>query len=306
MLRISFWILFALEFLPAAFAAAAGVIGVLMGHSPKNMMLLTVPAGTIAAFLACIGAWFYFTNSKIAFGLLALPVLMIPVLFVLNLADDLSRKSEEAGNNDFKQPGMQRLANAIAANDLPAVKAAIPAAGDLKTKGERGLPVLTFALQSFHGRKPNPAIIAALLEAGADPNAATPSGSLPLEETTDFDIVQALVKHGADPNKKGRKGPVFFNAFGDMYGGVFRGDDMFDLYREHGLRKENYTAPEAVVAAARGGAWHALRVMFEDGANPKGVMIHTTPLYDHLQLSATAFRDNKDLAAVLAIVRKAN
>ncbi len=300
MLRIVFWILFALEFLPAVFAAAAGVIGILSGNSVNGMMLLIAPAGAVAVFLACIGIWFYFTNSKFALGVLCLPLLLIPVLFVQNQLGDRADREERAGNRDFKQPGKQLLANAIVAGDLQAVKAAIPAAGDLRSPGERGLPILLFALHN----KPKPAIVAALLEAGADPNASSPSGALPLDTTKDFEIVKLLVEHGADPNKKGLHGPVWFNAFGDIYGGVHNGDKMFDLYLAHGLKLEgvNGRGRSPLAAAAEGGDWHSLRIMLERGLNPNGVMIHTTPLRERLQQAATFQRNDPDLTAAIKLV----
>lgn len=307
MLRVAFWILFCLEFFPAVFAVAGGVIGTLTGYSLNSMLLLIVPAGVVAIFVACIGAWFYFTSSKFALGVLCLPILLIPVLFVQNQLGDRADREEHLGNMDFKQPGKQRLANAIVNGDEQAVKAAIPNAGDLKVPGERGLPILLFALHSAPtDKKPNPAIIAALLDAGADPNAASPSGELPLDAAKEFEVVKLLVEHGADPNKKGLRGPVWFNAFGDAYAGVYRGHDMFNLYRAHGLRLEGVNArgQGPIAAAAAGHDWRSLRFMLENGLDPKGVMIHTQTLSEALQTSATVWRNDKDLEACIKIVNR--
>lgn len=300
MLRIVFWILFCIEFFPALFLVIGGVIGALTGSSVNGMMLLIVPGCAVAAFVACIGLWFYFTSSKFALAVLCLPFLLMPFLFVVNQLDDRSIKEERAGNMDFKQPGKQKLANAIVAGDVQAVKAAIPGAGDLRSPGERGLPILLFALRN----KPNPAIVAALLEAGADPNASSSSGALPLDTTKDFEIVKLLVEHGADPNKKGLRGPVWFNAFGDIYGGVHNGDKMFDLYLTHGLKLEgvNGRGRSPLAAAAEGGDWHSLRIMLERGLNPNGVLIHTTPLRERLQQAATFQRNDPDLTAAIKLV----
>lgn len=307
MLRIAFWILFSLEFFPAVFLVIGGVIGVLTGSSVNGMMLLIVPGAATAVFVACIGAWFYFTSSKFALGVLCLPFLLIPVLLVQNQLGDRADREERAGNVDFKQPGKQRLANAIVAGDVQAVKAAIPAAGDLKVPGERGLPILLFALHSVPvDKKPNPAIIAALLEAGADPNASSPSGELPLDSAREFEVVKLLVEYGADPNKKGRQGPVWFNAFGDIYGNVYNGDKMFDLYLANGLRLEgvNSRGLGPIAAAAAGHDWHSLRIMLESGLDPKGVMVHSQTLSEALQMSVTIGRTDKDLEACIKIVNR--
>lgn len=307
MLRIVFWILFCLEFLPAIFVIIGGVIGLLTGSPLNNVLLLVVPAGAIAAFVGCVGLWFYFTSSKFALGVLCLPFLLIPVLFVQNQLGDRADREEHLGNMDFKQPGKQRLANAIVSGDVQAVKAAIPGAGDLKVPGERGLPILLFAMHSApQDKKPNPAIIAALLDAGADPNAASPSGELPLEAAKEFEVVKLLVEHGADPNKKGLRGPVWFNAFGDAYGGVYRGNDMFNLYRAHGLRLEGVNArgQGPIAAAAAGHDWRSLRFMLENGLDPKGVTIHTQTLSEALQTSATVWHGDKDLEACIKIVNR--
>ncbi|MBM3767997.1 MAG: hypothetical protein FJW32_21635 [Acidobacteria bacterium] len=338
MLRIVFWILFALEIAVPLFAAVAGVIGVLTGQTLNSMMLLIVPAGAVTLLLALIGVWFYFTNSKFALAVLCLPFLLVPFLLVMNLLGDSSEQADRIGNLDFKQPGKRRLANAIAANDLTAVKASIADAGDLKIPGERSLPILLFALRSAPGKKPNPAIIAALLEAGADPNGACPytepvldqeegldsikqviknvgrpisscaAGTLPLDETTDFEIVELLVKHGADPNKKGRYAPVWFNAFGDYYTSVPNGDKIFDLYRANGLRLEgvNSRGQGPIAAAAFGRDWHSLRVILESGADPNGVMIVSKTLSEHLReaarMASSYGRVPEDLDASIRIV----
>jgi len=320
MLRVVFWILFGLEIAVPLFAAVAGVVGVLTGYSLNSMMLLIAPGGAVTLCLAVIGVWFYFTNSKFAFVVLCLPLLLVPFLLVENLLSESSEQADRIGNLDYKQPGKQRLANAIAANDLAAVKAAIAGAGDLKIPGERSLPILLFALRTPIGKKPNPAIIAALLEAGADPNGACPNtepaldqkegldaakliiknvgkpvsscaaGTLPLDQTTDFEIVKILVKHGADPNKKGRHGPVWFNAFGDYNTSVPDGDKIFDLYRANGLRLEgvNSRRQGPIAAAAFARDWHSLRIILESGADPKGVMIVSKTLSEHLNEAARA------------------
>lgn len=319
-LRIVFWILFCCEFVPAVLLAAGAAIGVLTGYSLNGMLLLIVPAGVVAAFVACIGAWFYFTSSKFALAVLCLPLLLVPVLLVQNQLAEQWTKQEDAGNLDFKQPGKQRLANAIVAADLQAVKAAIPGAGELNIPGERGLPILHFALQPHGKNKPNPQIIKALLDAGADPNGACAgatsltfsctAGSLPLDETKDFEIVKLLVEHGADPNKKGRYAPVWFNAFGDFYGPVQDGDKMFDLYLAHGLRLEGIDSRGngPVAAAAFGRDWHSLRIMLERGIDPAGVKIVSRTLSEHLHGAADAARSYgkipADLEASIRIVDK--
>ncbi|MBM3754814.1 MAG: hypothetical protein FJW38_12650 [Acidobacteria bacterium] len=273
------------------------------------MLLLIVPAGAVTLLLALIGVWFYFTNSKFALAALCLPLLLIPVLFVQNQLGDYVNREEDAGNTDFKEPGKKRLANAIAAGDVAAVRAALPAAGDLKTPGERGLPILIFALLTPPGgKKPNPEIIAALLKVGADPNAGSPDGTLPLERTFEFEIVKLLVEHGADPNKKGHGGHVWFNVFGEFYGGVYRGADMFDLYLAHGLKLEgvNNRGRGPLAAAAEAGDWRSLRIMLERGLNPNGVMIHTTPLRERLSLAFTIDSSNAELRTVIKLVDAAS
>ena len=78
--------------------------------------------------------------------------------------------------------------------------------GDPKARDERGATPLHYSVGGKYSRYRNPAIIAVLLDAGADINARTEDGETPLHLATIFDgnlaFITEMLDAGADPNAR--------------------------------------------------------------------------------------------------------
>ena len=94
------------------------------------------------------------------------------------------------------------LLDAVRGNDAEAVAALLAAGADPNAKQAQGYTPLHFAAQPRTSGNPAAAaaIIAALLAAGADVNAKTNNGEPPLNFASSAAAITALVAAGADPN----------------------------------------------------------------------------------------------------------
>ena len=95
---------------------------------------------------------------------------------------------------------------ALFSADPAALAPLLKAGADPNAKATNGFTPLHLAAQ----KNSNPAVAAALLKAGADPNARTRKGATPLhlaaQKNSNPAVAAALLKAGADPNAKGDNG----------------------------------------------------------------------------------------------------
>lgn len=120
---------------------------------------------------------------------------------------------------------MLRLCKSIARNDAVGVLRAVSEGANPNEQGRDGLTPLMYAI--FYPE--NLQAIAALLEAGADPNYRVKGDPCALGQAARFekpDLLQVLLDHGGDPNLNNDEEPLTFTA---AYSRRF--DNMFLLLR---------------------------------------------------------------------------
>jgi hypothetical protein len=105
-----------------------------------------------------------------------------------------------------------QLRDAITSGDVEAIRSAVAAGADLRTVPVHGISPLHLALNQGHQRGARRAMVAALLELGADPN--EPAGESVIHVVLDpfvadeaelIDLLELLTAHGADVNARGKE-----------------------------------------------------------------------------------------------------
>lgn len=301
-----FWTLFTVEALGLLYFIWCLIAEVRRGGPDAGIgslaVLLVVVVGLV---LGGIGLWYRSTGNSIALGVLLLPGVVM-IAGSLRQAIITHQVNESfAGNEDFKRPGMRALANAIAKNDVEAVKAVIPAAGDLNVRGETGTPILLFAVASS-GVKLE--ILQLLVDAGANPNIGRhPDRLLPLEQARDIDAVKLLLDHGADPNASGNNAPAWFDALSVDTDTNWQ---ALQLYLAHGARFDgkNHRGEGPAGTAAQAKNWRALRRVLEAGARGANDKVLDEPILKRLAVEldfAKGSNENTaDLEAAIALLTK--
>ena len=301
-----FWTVFTLEALGLLYFIGRLIAEVRRGGPDAGMgslaILLVIVVGLV---LGGIGLWYRSTGNPIALGVLLLPGVVLIVGSLRQAIVTHQVNESFAGNEDFKRPGMRALANAIAKNDVDAVKAAIPTAGDLNVRGETGTPILLFAVAS-PGVKVE--ILQLLLDAGANPNIGRdPDRLLPLEQARHIDAVKLLLDHGADPNARGTNAPAWFDA---LTAPTDTNWEALQLYLAHGARFDgkNHRGEGPAGAAAQAKNWRALRRVLEAGARGANDKVIDEPILKYLAFQldiAKGSRENTaDLEAAIALLTK--
>ncbi len=199
----------------------------------------------------------------------------------------------------FKPVPLTDLQNAVLANDAPAVAQAA-AAGLRGRRDAAGLLIL--ALHRVQKSPEQLPVLRALLDAGADPNAAYGDRPLEVAIRTGPAPVALLLDAGADPNRSNPFGdPVFFAA-------TQKPSDLetLKLLLERGASRNlrstrGETALSHAVAASN---WKAVLLLLAQGADIQQAGTADGKSFRELvERSATIQGERGDLAEVLRLIR---
>lgn len=189
---------------------------------------------------------------------------VLAALIVLSVGCGDAATPGKAMQSGFTEPRNIVLAEAVAANDVEGVQAAIRAGGDVNARGEEGVGLLHWAILN---RAPD--ALGALLDAGADPLVTTEAGRAAMHYAAVADdpaYLKVLLSRGASTevrNSRNGHTPIF-----DAVGG--RGAESLSLLIEAGA-DVNAAAPMGdtpLHEAASVGDFDGVKRLLEAGADP--------------------------------------
>lgn len=149
------------------------IVAVLVGRTSHYdalvvafLLAVLVPMGAVMGVVALV-------RKPVAYGI-GLVLMVMPPLFVgtrylqdlVELATAPSAEALQAGHGYFSDPANRALADAVVAGDVGKVTALLPGANP-NASGRDQMTMLRLAVQDGHGV---PAIVGALVKAGADPD----------------------------------------------------------------------------------------------------------------------------------------
>jgi hypothetical protein len=173
----------------------------------------------------------------------------------------LAERAQRSGSAYWSEPGMRRMAQAVAAGDTAAMRAAAPGL-DLDLIGRDETTLLTFAIQE------RPDAVAALLALGARPDVHAPGTTSPLERALDAmdPAFTALLEGGADPNGPAdAPRPPIFQAIRDGT------PDRLAALLAHGadVRRLDDAGRTTLMAAAQARRWAIALDLLARGVDPE-------------------------------------
>jgi hypothetical protein len=269
------------------------------------MTLLNIFFWLAVAFdVAALAFWFLRVNSLAAkllpCALVAAPLLTVAASLLLDTGFRLANPAEARQPVAFRLVPLTDLQNAVLANDLPAVTQAAAAAGLRGRRDAAGVLIL-----ALHRLKQSPEqlpVLRALLDAGADPNAA--DGDRPLEVAirTGPAPVSLLLDAGADPNRNNPMGdPVFFAAIAPSIDPA-----ILPLLLDRGaiLNARSVRGETALSHAAAASNWKAVLLLLARGADPQQARTPEGQSFpEQVERSARLQGERGDLAEVVRLVR---
>ena len=307
-MKLIFWILVAID---AAILALFLVLALAAATSTRDSaasvatFILVVPA----LMLATAVALFVRGNSpalrSVGLLLAAMPLVVFFVSKQVATAK-LRLNSDDGGRlTYFRAGGNRELASAIDSNDVAKVKALLQTV-NVNKRGFMDMTPLMYALRQVKKTPHQLEILAALLEAKANPNEQ--SQQLPLEvaiqdsKITGHMPVLMLLKAGANPNAKTHFGtPLFFE-------GAYKNVDplvMGDLI-DHGadVRTTDKDGRTIVFDAAMGNNWPAVLTLLQRGVDYKnGRTINGESFSDMVQSHARVYGDTAGVKEVVEYLR---
>lgn len=267
-----FWPLIAAELL------FLGVMFVVQADGPSNnggremglFFFVTLPA----VVLVGAAALFWLTSSPIPRIFALLMALAGPCYLAYLWGGNLllDRRIRDATIESFRDPAQQQLAAAILGGDAARV-AELARRAKLNESSSQDMTLLNLAVRTPGAA--TPAIVKALLEAGADPNLTNDRGwVMPLTSaisSRQSEVVAALLEHRADPNQlDGNREPAFYCA-------VKSTDETRLVYfrqmLDHGadLNAVNKDGQTALMMAAIFGNAGAMNLLLDRGADARRV-----------------------------------
>lgn len=216
-----FWLLFGVEMtaIVVMFVKSLDSPSESGGREMAQFFFMFLPAVVLVAAALLFG----FSTSRTARGA-ALFVALVPVVAILYFQgrDVLWRHQfDRLTAGQFQDANQQELAKAILSDNALKVQRLAKQTKLNEPSGADGLTLLNLALRE---NKPGVTqIVAALLDAGADPNRSSEAGwAQPLSRaisTNHSEVITLLLDHGANPNAVSASGePVFFAPLSDYYG----------------------------------------------------------------------------------------
>ncbi len=208
---------------------------------------------------------------------LAFPLIMLVLGPVLEKFDHWKTERHLAGDLSFLVPSQRKLAHAISAHDVAAVKSLIPGAGDLN-KRHRDDTIFRFALANSDKSEASLEIIKAMLDAGANPKVETAAGNWPLALAMSSSpaMTKLLLEYGADPNSLDGDRPIWWWP-------LYRSDDesmeTLRILLAHGAdvrRRDTNNSPAGWAAYHKN--WRAMWLLMEHGAEWKNEKAFDQPI----------------------------
>ena len=270
----SFWTVVAVDAL-ALLALLALLVQVGAG-SPSSFdrflqLLLLGVLGILGAIVLAIAL----IRHRVAYGiglvLLAAPPLLLGAHVLVDMARTPSNASLDAGHGYFSTAADRTLADAIVAGDAAKVAVLAPAA-NTNAIGWNNMTFLRLALEDGHA---NPAVVAALLRAGADPDqdnqvllgylTESPGYGAMIAEKNER-LLRAAIEAGIDLNQRNPEGfPRFFS--------TIQWPEGLALMLDHGARPDavGKDGDTAIMWAVKLRYWPAIDVLLAHGARTDAV-----------------------------------
>jgi hypothetical protein len=274
MIKVIYWVIVALDLLGLLLFLLLGLAAA--GSSRTSPLLVVLYMLVLPGLLLGASIIVFLQSSSalwrgLAFALAAAPLAILATSQLLSRAQ-FAANSNDAGELTFFRAGPAReMVEAIRRNDAAAVTTLAPQV-DINATGMSDMTLLISALRQLRITPDRHEVLAALLAAGADPNAGT-EYEQPLEmaaqiaDTTGPEPVRLLLGAGADPNRLGSSNrPIWFTALGRASSVA-----VLQLFLEHGadLKATGPNGETGLIYAASSSNWPAALALLERGADWK-------------------------------------
>jgi hypothetical protein len=251
---------------------------------------MIVVIGLAAGVLVCLAKkWWWTLIISGAVLCTAGPVLLFGAFWIAEEHASVHRRQQNAERNsgrlDFEEePALLAVAEAIAANDQEAIRAAAKAVPDLQASGPGGTTLLCWTVEQTWHRRELVEAVKTLLALGADPNYTNGhDGSFALGWSVHgpAEGLRAMLDAGGNPNALNKYGwPLVFMHYKLSY---YQNEEMtrLDLLLDHGADlnatvpdKESESAGYTLVLYTTQDGWHdpleymSAQHLLERGADP--------------------------------------
>jgi hypothetical protein len=310
--KILFWVFVAVDVAALLFFFVLGLAAATSSRSSP----LTVAAYmlVVPGLILCLAVLLFLKGSSPLARGAGLLLAAAPVLIPLTLRAKYAREIRQHMSADgtivpFRAGPAGEIAAAIDRNDSAAVTR-LATTGEVNRRGFAGTTLLMHALRRLEQAPREHGPLAALLQAGADPNLKA-GGELPLvtaileSQHAGAEPVELLLRAGADPNTVDQFGePVFFFGTGKTVPVA-----VLETLLAHGadLKARDRDGRTVVFHAATFANWPALLLLLERGTEYEGIRsINHETLEMMVEYHVRVFADTAGTAEVLAFfTRKA-